>query len=89
MVGVGSVPVLGRLDPATLGVLADLAKGTAGELRISPWRSVLLTNIAEADAPEVVAACDGVGLISSRPGRRSRRTCSSPPTMVWRLASTG
>lgn len=64
MVSVGAVPVLGRLEAATLGVLADLAEGAAaGELRISPWRSVVLTDIAEADAAKVVAACDNVGLM--------------------------
>ncbi|HEX9505464.1 MAG TPA: precorrin-3B synthase [Acidimicrobiia bacterium] len=61
---VGAVPVLGRLDAATLRTLADVADRVGpGELRISPWRGVVLTDVAETDAASVVAAWTRAGLV--------------------------
>jgi precorrin-3B synthase len=57
---IGAVPVLGRLDAGTLAALADLA---IGELRVTPWRGVVLVDVPAAGADAVVHALDGLGLI--------------------------
>ncbi len=63
-VWVGCVPVLGRLDAVTLAALAELAaRAAVGDLRVTPWRSVVFTDVAERDAETVVVACDELGLV--------------------------
>ncbi len=63
-VWVGAVPLLGRLDVAMLAGLADLAtRAGDGELRITPWRGVVLTGVAEANAALVVGACERLGFV--------------------------
>jgi precorrin-3B synthase len=42
---VGATPVLGRIDSAQLRALAALAQEHGGELRLTPWQSVVLANI--------------------------------------------
>jgi precorrin-3B synthase len=59
-VWIGAVPVLGRLDAGTLAALADLA---VGELRVTPWRGVVLVDVPAAGADAVVHALDGLGLV--------------------------
>lgn len=63
-VWVGAVPLLGRLDVEMLTGLADLAtRAGDGELRITPWRAVVLTGVAEVDAAVVVGACERLGFV--------------------------
>ena len=59
-VWVGAVPVLGRLDAGTLATLADLA---GDELRITPWRGVVLVDVPPADAGALVHRLDRLGLV--------------------------
>lgn len=62
---IGAVPALGRLDPAMLRGVAKLARQFGdGSLRLTPWQSLLLPNIREADAGAVLAALDQLGLLS-------------------------
>jgi precorrin-3B synthase len=62
-VWIGIAPLLGRLEAATLRAIAELADEAAGApLRITPWRGVVLTDVAEPDAAAVVAACEQLGL---------------------------
>jgi precorrin-3B synthase len=61
---VGAQPPLGRVDAAKLRSLAALAEAAGdGMLRITPWQSVLLANVAEASVKEVEAGFDGLGLV--------------------------
>ncbi|MFJ4194074.1 precorrin-3B synthase [Pseudomonas sp. NPDC089534] len=76
---VGAVPPLGRLDPAMLRGAADLARRFGdGSLRFTPWQSLLLPNIGESDAGQVLLGLEHLGL---------RTLASDPLTAV--IACTG
>ncbi len=61
---VGGQPPLGRIDAATLRGLAQLAlECGGGTLRMTPWQSVLLTDITESSIPTVEAGLDALGLV--------------------------
>ncbi len=52
---VGAVPALGRLDPAMLRGVAQLAREFGdGSLRFTPWQSLLLPNVKPAVAGRVL-----------------------------------
>jgi len=52
---VGVVPALGRLDPAMLRGVAQLAREFGdGSLRFTPWQSLLLPNVKPADPGRVL-----------------------------------
>ncbi|CAH2909160.1 MAG: Precorrin-3B synthase [uncultured Paraburkholderia sp.] len=60
---VGGQPLLGRIDAHTLHGLASLARQHGnGTLRITPWQSVLLPDIATHAVPAVLAALKTLGL---------------------------
>jgi precorrin-3B synthase len=60
---VGGHPPLGRLDAATLRGLATLSQQQGnGTLRMTPWQSVLLPDIAAHAAPAVLAEMATLGL---------------------------
>jgi precorrin-3B synthase len=60
---VGGQPSLGRVDAATLRSLATLSQQQGnGTLRITPWQSVLLPDIAAHAAPAVLAEMVALGL---------------------------
>lgn len=62
MVGAGFA--LGRLDSSTLFGLADLSERfSGGQLRLTPWQSLILPNVALADAPIVLGALGNLGLL--------------------------
>lgn len=59
----GGQPPLGRVTALTLRGLATLSQQRGnGTLRITPWQSVLLPDIAAHDAPTVVAEMTALGL---------------------------
>ena len=61
---VGGQPPLGRVDGATLRALARLAHAHGdGTLRITPWQSVLLPDVAEPSVADVEAGLDTLGLV--------------------------
>ncbi|ANB75973.1 oxidoreductase [Paraburkholderia phytofirmans OLGA172] len=63
MLHVGGQPPLGRLDAATLRGLATLSQQRGnGTLRMTPWQSVLLPDIAANAAPAVLAEMNALGL---------------------------
>ncbi|MFY0729101.1 precorrin-3B synthase [Pseudomonas sp. NFX15] len=64
VVYVGAVPPLGRLNPAMLRGVAQVARefGDAS-LRFTPWQSVLLPNIGANNAGEVVRRLQQLGLL--------------------------
>jgi len=78
---VGAQPALGRIDPATLRGLARLAQACGdGILRMTPWQSVLLTDIASEAISRVEAGLDAVGLLRD-PAHPLARTiaCAGSP----------
>ncbi|HLM18956.1 MAG TPA: precorrin-3B synthase [Acidimicrobiia bacterium] len=63
-VSVGAIVPLGRIAPPTLRAVADLADSVGmADLRISPWRQVVLSGVADADARAVAQELDTLGLI--------------------------
>jgi precorrin-3B synthase len=65
----GAVPPLGRLGKAMLLGLAGLAeKISAGEIRMTPWQSVMLPNIDESALADAVERLEDLGFIT-RPDR--------------------
>jgi precorrin-3B synthase len=62
-VWVGARVVLGRLDVGQLGALARVAAAYGSELRITPWRGVVLTDVEVEHADDVVRALEDSGLV--------------------------
>ncbi|MGH7002545.1 MAG: precorrin-3B synthase [Alphaproteobacteria bacterium] len=62
---VGAMPPLGRLDPGSLLALARIAENYgAGMLRLTPWQSVLLPDVAAVRAEDALAALAALGFRS-------------------------
>ena len=56
VMAVGAMPVLGRLAPAVFREIGQLAGRMAGaEVRLTPWRSLLLPGVPSGDVDAVVA----------------------------------
>ncbi|MFC9245131.1 precorrin-3B synthase [Streptomyces sp. NPDC057136] len=55
---------LGRLGPAQWQLLVDTARRCAGELRLTPWRGVIVPGAPTDRAPGLLAALDAAGLIT-------------------------
>lgn len=65
LASVGAVPPLGRLSSAMLHGLADLADMHARrEIRMTPWQSVVLPNVAMAAAPKVLQQLEALGFVT-------------------------
>lgn len=65
LVHIGAAAVLGRLDTRQLLGLADLARRYGdGSLRLTPWQSVLLANIAGTAAAAVIHSLHALGLLT-------------------------
>ncbi|MEW1636494.1 cobalamin biosynthesis protein CobG [Streptomyces sp. NPDC093801] len=81
--GLCVLPPLGRLDSAQWRALAEAADGGEGELRVTPWRSVVLPRAAADGAARVEAA----GL-AVRPGSpwRTVTACTGRPGCAKSLA---
>lgn len=63
VVYVGAVPPLGRLDPAMLRGVAQLAREFGdSSLRFTPWQSLLLPNVRTENAAEVIRQLQCLGL---------------------------
>jgi precorrin-3B synthase len=58
---VGAVPASGRIDSAQLRALAGFAREFRGQLRFTPWQSVLLVNIAAEAAPRLAEELERAG----------------------------
>lgn len=61
-VALTALPPLGRLDPEQLDALASLTRDHAGDLRLSPWRTVTLVDVPHGQAPDVERALGRLGL---------------------------
>lgn len=78
-VAVGGVAPLGRLDPAMLTTVAQLAVDFGdGSLRLTPWQSLLLPDIPTEHAPHVLRALQTAGLL-----------CSPEQSLAQIIACTG
>ena len=78
-VAVGGAVPLGRLDPAMLTAVAQLATEFGdGSLRLTPWQSVLLPNIPTGQAAHVLLALQTAGLL-----------CSAEQPLAQIIACTG
>ncbi|WP_425318790.1 precorrin-3B synthase [Pseudomonas nitroreducens] len=88
MVGAGFV--LGRLDSATLFGLADLAERfSGGQLRLTPWQSLILPDVAQVDAAVALGALGGLGLVIDAAQPLSRIVaCSGSSGCARGLADT-
>lgn len=76
---IGAVPPLGRLDPAMLRGAAQQARTLGdGSLRFTPWQSLLLPNVRQADAAEVVHGLEQSGWL-----------CQSTEPLSRLIACTG
>ncbi|EJL93849.1 precorrin-3B synthase [Pseudomonas sp. GM102] len=76
---VGATPPLGRLDPAMLRGAAQLARERGdGSLRFTPWQSLLLPDIHEDDAAQVIHSLENLGL-----------RCSADDALAHLIACTG
>ena len=76
---VGGAPPLGRLDAAMLAGLAGLAERYGdGTLRFTAWQSVLLPNVAQAQASALMGELMALGLI-----------CDAGSPLVHLVACTG
>ncbi|WP_085684986.1 MULTISPECIES: precorrin-3B synthase [unclassified Pseudomonas] len=65
LVYVGVAPALGRLDPDMLRGAAQLARTFGdGSLRFTPWQSLLLPNVREADAVRLIDALGRLNLLT-------------------------
>jgi precorrin-3B synthase len=65
VVSVGTTVPLGRIDATTLRAVADLAdEFAANELRVSPWRQLLVVGVARADASRLARALEDLGLVT-------------------------
>lgn len=88
MVGAGFV--LGRLDSTTLFGLADLAERfSGGQLRLTPWQSLILPDVAQADAAVALGALANLGLLIDANQPLSRLVaCSGSSGCARGLADT-
>jgi sulfite reductase beta subunit-like hemoprotein len=59
---VTALPPLARLDPGSLTALRTLA-GRAGELRLSPWRTLTLCDVDAVRGESLARGFDSVGLV--------------------------
>jgi precorrin-3B synthase len=87
---VGAVPPLGRLDPSMLRGAAQLAVEFGDSyLRFTPWQSLLLPNVRQADVPEVIRRLEELGLLCEADQPLSRLiACTGSSGCVKGLAET-
>jgi precorrin-3B synthase len=65
LVYAGAAVPLGRLDPDRLRALADITVDTnTDEIRLTPWQSILLPDIAEDRAADILTRMNNIGLVS-------------------------
>ncbi|WP_027904091.1 MULTISPECIES: precorrin-3B synthase [unclassified Pseudomonas] len=90
LVHIGAATVLGRLSAEQLLGLAELARRHGdGSLRLTPWQSVLLPNIAEAAADVVIHSLQALGLLTDAAEPLARIiACTGASGCVKGLADT-
>jgi precorrin-3B synthase len=61
---VGAMPVLGRVSAETLDAVAAVAEEGGGQVRLTPWRSLVLAGVAHSEAAAVRDALDRLGFVT-------------------------
>lgn len=80
-VSVGGASVLGRLSASQLTAVAQLAQGYgATELYLTPWQSLLLRDVPEHLAPDVMTALHDLGLLTDSTAPLARIVACSGST---------
>ncbi|GAB3275455.1 precorrin-3B synthase [Parasphingorhabdus pacifica] len=83
-VGVGAP--LGRLSPEQVDIIAA-ASGTAGELRLTPWRTIVLPGLPADEADRWLSDLGAHGLVVDREqGRTGVTSCTGRPGCAKALA---
>ncbi|MGI5157729.1 precorrin-3B synthase [Microbispora sp. CA-102843] len=83
-VAVDVIVPLGRLTTAQAGLLADL---TPAEVRLTPWRTVMLPDLVPEAAGPVTAALAGAGLVTDTASPYARLSaCTGRPGCAKALA---
>ena len=87
---IGAMPFLGRLQSAQLHELAQIAdNANGGEIRLTPWQSVILPNIEDKNRDKTTAALKTLGLATSCEQPQARlRACSGSRGCASALADT-
>ncbi|MGN6081959.1 precorrin-3B synthase [Trinickia sp.] len=87
---VGAQPPLGRIDAATLRGVADLASAHGdGSLRITPWQSLLVPNVAEGAVSHVEHGLRSLGFVLDAQHPLARTiACAGSPGCSKGLADT-
>ncbi|MFF8709978.1 precorrin-3B synthase [Streptomyces sp. NPDC015184] len=55
---------LGRITPGQWRTLTDTARRGGGELRLTPWRGIVVPGVARTRAPELLDALGATGLVT-------------------------
>ncbi|MFF3396634.1 precorrin-3B synthase [Streptomyces sp. NPDC002669] len=55
---------LGRITPGQWRTLTDTARRGGGELRLTPWRGIVVPGVPRPQAPELLAALGATGLVT-------------------------
>ncbi len=64
---VGAMPLLGRMSAVTAIAVADLAEDLGdGEVRLTPWRGLVLPGVLQADTATVADRLGQAGLVADR-----------------------
>lgn len=63
LASVGAVPPLGRLTPADLIRLGEVAAEQGGGLRLTPWQSVMVPDVRREKAGQVVGALEDLSFV--------------------------
>jgi precorrin-3B synthase len=75
---IGAVPPLGRCGAAAFDAVADAAERFGrGEIRLTPWRSFLLADVAIEDAPKALGALKAAGFIVAEDHAMAHRIACS------------
>ena len=87
---VGAQPPLGRIDTATLRGLAALALADGdGSLRLTPWQSVIVPNVAEQAVPRIEHRLHSLGFVLDARHPLARTiACAGSPGCAKGLADT-
>jgi precorrin-3B synthase len=80
----------GQIESAALTALADLAEHHGdGTLRTTPWRALLVVNVAEKDAVLLAARAEALGLITDPADpRRAIAACPGKPACASATVET-
>jgi len=87
---IGAMPFLGRLQSAQLHALAQVAdNANGGKIRLTPWQSIILPDIENADLEKVSSGLEELGFaISSEQPQARLRACSGSSGCASAFADT-